>query len=324
MLSISNYVDMTKLSSYVVATCNVLYDKLSSDLGYASDLSQPDVNLTQTKTDLEDKLSDYIGYVQPDKYQDESANIRLYADDGWYGKIITSYSNPVHIIGNIYLGSAINASTKIVLDNLEIKFIINCAAEIKNRFDKELQYKKYSLYDNNVNCIAEALDNCYQDIEEFQSSTVGNILVHCMMGRSRSVAVVTYYIMRKHRHEDGSSYTIDEALEFIKAKKPDINPTFRLTKDVIKAIKLLMERNQKDNILENDSEFVININDSVINLSMHTSTNTMHTSTNTMQTSPDTMHTSTNTFASCSVTDSFAISVTSSVIENYKEADKQN
>ena len=56
-----------------------------------------------------------------------------------------------------------------------------------------------------------------------------NILVHCYMGASRSVTAVAYYLIKQ------KGYTVDRAIEFIKEKRPIINPSYRFTKDLAKS-----------------------------------------------------------------------------------------
>lgn len=46
----------------------------------------------------------------------------------------------------------------------------------------------------------------------------GKVLVHCMAGRSRSVSIVMYYLMRKHLIDS------DEAYRLIKAKREEASP----------------------------------------------------------------------------------------------------
>lgn len=253
-----------RISSYTVSTYNVLFDKLASNFYCSSAPEESNINLTQTKVENFDKMTDYKEFTQPEKYNDESKSTRLYDEENWFEKLKSSYYDPVLIIDNIYLGGAVNAGCKAVLDDCGIKLVINCAAEIRNYFEGEIEYKKYSLYDDNINSIAEALDKAYEAIDNFQKSKQGNIFVHCMMGRSRSVAVVLYYIMRKLRKYNGTTYTFDEAIEFVKSKKSNINPTFRMAKDVMRAaIKILMDR---DNLMTNENdEFAIEINSSIYN-----------------------------------------------------------
>jgi len=249
-------IDMEKLSSQIKATYLVLYDKANSYLIY----DQPN----NKKTVQEDKITDYKGYLSPEKYNNEENNSRLYNDGSMISQILTSYDDPIEITNNIYLGSAINATSEYVLQKCSIKMIINCAAEISNHFPKTIMYKKYSLYDDNINSIADDLESTYNDIITFQKDNGGSILVHCVFGRSRSVSVIIYYIMRTMKHNDGALFTFDEAIDFIKEKKPSINPTFRLAKDVIRAFKLLIERDKERGSKQlNGSEFDIEINASV-------------------------------------------------------------
>lgn len=272
----ADFLNISKAASYVTATWLVMSDRLMHSLNYTNS-GETIMDLTDSKAEQEDKLSDFPNFVRADLYNDEETNKRLCYQDSLMNQMyqyIRAYDDPIRIIDtdNIFLGSAVNATNKSILETLDIKMIINCAAEISNHFDKEIEYKKCSLYDNNTNSIATFLDNAYLSIIDFQERKQGNILVHCMVGCSRSVAVVTYYIMRNLKHVDGRRYTFDEAFGIIKAKKTWVNPTFRLAKDVIKAIMMLIER---DNAKENDAayidDFAIEISASIYNTDINKS-----------------------------------------------------
>jgi hypothetical protein len=47
---------------------------------------------------------------------------------------------------------------------------------------------------------------------------------------------VLYYLMKKGLNNQGEPMSHEEALNFLKEKRPIINPTFRLTKDLAKSI----------------------------------------------------------------------------------------
>jgi len=222
-------------------------------------------NITQTKSNNNDKLSDYSDLIQADNYNKEEESNRLYVDENMFIKLIAIFREPVNIIDNIFLGSSINAASKNVLDKHKIKFIINCAAEIDNHFEGEIKYKNYHVYDDNIDSIIGILEPAYQEIVNFQSTAQGNILVHCVFGRSRSAAIVLYYIMRKLRQVNGDMYTLDEGLKFLKNEKYDINPSFRAVKDVAQAIRNFIEENKKQQMTEDTDEYIINANSSIYN-----------------------------------------------------------
>ena len=132
----------------------------------------------------------------------------------------TFFSKPTHIIDNIYLGSAFNASHFDTLNELDIGLIINMTSEISNYHTDKILYKKYPIYDNNNESIKPYLEKIYDQIISYQDiNNNKNIFIHCFMGASRSATVVAYYLLRKH------GYTVDDAIKFMKEKRNVVNPT---------------------------------------------------------------------------------------------------
>ena len=85
--------------------------------------------------------------------------------------------------------------------------------------------------------IGEYLEKAYQNIKKYQRDNPdGNILVHCYMGASRSATIVLYYLMKEMKNESGDPVTHKEALEYLKSKRPVVNPTHRFTKDLGKSM----------------------------------------------------------------------------------------
>ncbi len=132
----------------------------------------------------------------------------------------TFFSTPTHIVDNIYLGSAFNASHYDTMKQFNIGFIINMTSEISNYHCDCIIYKKYPIYDNNAESIKPYLEKIYDQIIGYQElNNNKNIFIHCFMGASRSATVVAYYLMRKHK------YTVDGAIKFMKQKRNVVNPT---------------------------------------------------------------------------------------------------
>lgn len=143
------------------------------------------------------------------------------------------FSPPSHIIDNIFLGSAYNAASNTTLRDNDIKSILNMTEEISNYFvaDVNFEYKQCKLYDNNKESISNYLEVAHQQIIDSQER--GNILVHCYAGRSRSATVVIYYVMKK------LNITPDEAIEYVKQRRPCINPTILFKQELENAYKNL-------------------------------------------------------------------------------------
>lgn len=158
-------------------------------------------------------------------------NTRIFSDVCFIKSLGHILYEPSHIIDNIYLGNAMNAASQLTLAKYNIKIIFNITKEISNYYsnDDTYKYSQYKLYDNNEESILNYLEDTYNSIKTYQDSSEGNILVHCYMGRSRSASVVIYYVMRTLK------YTPDEAIAYVKEKRPIINPTHKFKNDLVTA-----------------------------------------------------------------------------------------
>ena len=141
------------------------------------------------------------------------------------------FGAPSYIKDRIYLGSAFNAATKSTLDNLNIKYIINVTDKIENYFPNSYEYETYIIEDNDQQHIIPYLENSYKKIKEFQHRNNGNILVHCVMGASRSASVVCYYLMREYRLNPKDIY------EAMKLKRECVNPSNTFYRDLMNEYK---------------------------------------------------------------------------------------
>lgn len=150
-----------------------------------------------------------------------------------------------HIIDNIYLGCFDAANDKSLLVNRNIKYIINVAIECNNSKsiikDLEIFAHKYNIYDDrDINL--EILNDIFSKLTNIDSLD-GNVLIHCQHGRSRSVCIVLYYLMKKH------NFTLSNALEFVKIARPIVTPSLNY-------IKLL---STLDNTFDIDSYYISSI-----------------------------------------------------------------
>ncbi len=225
----------------ITSTAKVFCDKATDYVGYYAGYdSKIDTYMTDNnmEDDIEDNIEDYSGVLKIELYEDESESMRIYPASSVYNEYLTFWSEPTHVVDNIYLGSAFNAASYNLLTKLNIKVIINATTEISNYYEKlnDFTYLRYKLYDNNKNRIRQYLEKSFNDIQSHQQNTKGNILIHCFMGASRSASIVLYYLMRTQKHEDNSPYTFDDAVAYLRNKRLTVNPTFRLTKDLASSV----------------------------------------------------------------------------------------
>lgn len=165
-----------------------------------------------------------------------------------------------HIIDNIYLGCFDGAENKNLLVNNNIKYIFNVAIECNNSInvvnDLTIFAHKYNIYDDNDITI-DILNDIFNKLVNIESND-GNVLIHCAHGRSRSVCIVLYYLMKK------CNFTLDNALNFVKNARPCITPSLNYIKllstldnnfDIdsyyISSIKSILKTNLSDNQIKN-------------------------------------------------------------------------
>jgi protein-tyrosine phosphatase len=175
--------------------------------------------------------------------------------------ITNLFLEPTHIIDNIYLGNAYNASNYATISNYNIGYIVNVTREIKNYYEYEHEYKISDFYDdinnveikdfNNIDTRISIYGKCCNDIKylripiyddctyhitdyikesmEFIDNACnkdGNILIHCYMGSSRSASIVLAYLIYKY------NYSLDNALLFLKNKRNIVNINVNFINDI--------------------------------------------------------------------------------------------
>lgn len=159
---------------------------------------------------------------------------RIYPIVPLYEQFQTYYSEPTHIIDNVFLGSAVNAASRKTLEGSNIGAIVNATREISHYFENDYKYHRVPITDNNIDEIIPYLDESYEFMVKFtQENPDKNILVHCHMGASRSASVVINYLIKKHK------MTYDEALNYTRTKRAIVNPTHKLRNDVMMSMILL-------------------------------------------------------------------------------------
>ena len=103
-----------------------------------------------------------------------------------------------HIINNIYLGSIHDAESLDFIKDNKIKTIVSIINEDTKLSinTSNISHHRYNVEDFPTE--ANKLFNYLPEIYNIIDSTKDNILIHCMVGASRSATSVIYYIMRKY------------------------------------------------------------------------------------------------------------------------------
>ena len=176
-------------------------------------------------------------------YKDvETNNIGLtyypyYVFNNLYSKCLNIFENKFEgseIINGLYVGSIDSTYDIKTLKELGITHIISVLPGFTPPYPDDFKYMVINAMDDeNTN-----LDMVFEDSNKFIDDAFenrGNILVHCMMGRSRSATIVAAYLI----HTFGMN--VDEILSLMKNKRNIIQPNKYFEKQLRKYYKSKVE-----------------------------------------------------------------------------------
>ena len=144
------------------------------------------------------------------------------------GNLYNLTIEPTHIIDNIYLGNAYNASNYNNLKKLNIGLVINITNEIPNYYENDFKYLNIKIDDKNGCDILQHFSTFLDTINNFKKNNINNknILIHCFMGSSRSATLSCIYILNKYNK------TVEQSIKFIKNKRPVVNINISFINDI--------------------------------------------------------------------------------------------
>ncbi|KAJ9700230.1 hypothetical protein PVL29_005855 [Vitis rotundifolia] len=129
---------------------------------------------------------------------------------------------PCQIDEGLFLGSVGAASNKSELKSLNITHILTVANMLEPAHPNDFTYKIIEVTDKADTNIAQHFDECFNFIDEAKRLG-GGVLVHCFLGRSRSVTIVIAYMMKKH------GMSLSQALEHVKSRRQLAAPNYGFT-----------------------------------------------------------------------------------------------
>lgn len=143
-------------------------------------------------------------------------------------KIKETDGTPAEVLPNLYIGSIGAAVNNEKLRELGITNVLSLCGDIGYKKEENVSYRYFNVSDKpkNMHELFSILNEVLFYIDEVLSDDERNrkgrstnrILVHCMMGRSRSATVIIAYLMMKH------SMKWREALEFLRGKRSIVEP----------------------------------------------------------------------------------------------------
>ncbi|MBA0856765.1 hypothetical protein Goshw_002686 [Gossypium schwendimanii] len=86
-----------------------------------------------------------------------------------------------------------------------------------NGYSKTFLFLFETVLDKEDTNLSQYFDECFNFIDEAKREG-GGVLVHCFVGKSRSVTIVVAYLMKKH------GMSLSQALEHVRSKRPLASP----------------------------------------------------------------------------------------------------
>ncbi|WCJ23678.1 dual specificity protein phosphatase 1 [Euphorbia peplus] len=124
---------------------------------------------------------------------------------------------PCQIEEGLFLGSFGAASNKDSLKSKNITHILTVANSLAPAYPNDFVYKVISVADREDTNLRQYFDECFKFIDDAKRQG-GGVLVHCFIGKSRSVTIVVAYLMKYH------GMRLSQALEHVKSRRSKAGP----------------------------------------------------------------------------------------------------
>ena len=124
---------------------------------------------------------------------------------------------PCEIEQGLFLGSLVAASNKDELKSRNVTHVLTVANSLKPAHPSDFVYKVVPVADREETNLSQYFDECINFIDEAKRQG-GGVLVHCFVGKSRSVTIILAYLIKKR----GMSFS--QALDHVKSKRPQASP----------------------------------------------------------------------------------------------------
>lgn len=161
---------------------------------------------------ISDTVTHYTGISKPTYWLYGNIRSRLQP-------LISTDSNITKITDNLYISNISSAYNLKELKKLRITHIVQAILGARQPFPTEFEYLYVPLQDTTYQHIVKHFDECNKFIHDAIKKD-GNVLVHCIEGRSRSATLLAAYIIYK---ANGDVNT-EEAIQYLKNKRSQINP----------------------------------------------------------------------------------------------------
>jgi len=169
-----------------------------------------------------------------------SASYYTYINVNDYFQGESDINDITQVAEHLYICNYETSCNKQALEESGITHIINCVYGLANRYPDDFVYKNIPLLDDPNEDIMPYIAEVNQFIDDAVKNFNGDVVIHCMMGHSRSVSLLAAYIIYKGK----GRVDVKGALEFIKGKRGKINPNMGYIAQLEKYYEVVCQLNQ--------------------------------------------------------------------------------
>lgn len=140
------------------------------------------------------------------------------------------------IPGFLYLGSGLDAMDILELETRKIEYILNLTKEwpATKNLPEKIKFKRVEYFDDELQVLETHLESAISFIDTAKQNN-SKILVHCIIGKSRSPAVVIAYLMYSKK------MNLSEAYHYVKKSRSFIHPNDGFIKQLMEIEKKLFK-----------------------------------------------------------------------------------
>lgn len=149
------------------------------------------------------------------------------------------------VLPRLFISDDMSARNKTVLNKYKITHILNLTTNIPNKFEPDIKYLKFVIFDFETQNISQYFSESFEFIESaLKENDTNRVLVHCNAGISRSASFVIAYMLQKRLYK-----CYKDAYNHLKKARPVIEPNRGFEKQLINFEKRMRKNNRGCSIM---------------------------------------------------------------------------